>query len=78
MQTNLNQIESTAPTLDNILTLDNFQFKHCDKFTSSQLTWILRNRDRNGLAETGAVIMSARKFYIVEHLFAQWFANQKA
>lgn len=78
MQTNQNQIEPPAPTLDDILTLEKFQEKHADKFTLGQLTWFMRNRDRNGLAKSGAVILSARKFYINEPLFAQWFASQKA
>lgn len=67
-----------AAALDNILILEKFQEKHADKFTLGQLTWILRNRDRNGLAKSGAVILSARKFYIIEPLFTQWFASQKA
>ena len=78
MQTSETIQQVTAPALDNILTLENFQFKHSDKFTRSQLTWFVRNREHNGLAKTGAVILSARKFYINEPLFAQWFASQKA
>ena len=78
MQTNQKQAEQPAPTLDNILILEKFQEKHADKFTLGQLNWFLRNRDRNGLAKTGAVILSARKFYINEPLFAQWFASQNA
>jgi hypothetical protein len=67
-----------APTLENILLLEKFQEKHADKFTRGQLTWLLRNRDRNGLSKSGAVIMLSRKPYINEPLFTQWFANQKA
>lgn len=78
MQTNQNQSQAPAPTLDNIQLLENFQKKHADKFTPGQLTWFLRNRDRNGLAKSGAVILSARKFYIDEILFTKWFASQKA
>lgn len=78
MQKNPNPIESVAPALDNILILEKFQEKHADKFTLGQLTWFMRNRDHNGLAKSGAVILSARKFYINEPLFAQWFASQTA
>ena len=78
MQTNQNQAECPATTLDSILILEKFQEKHADKFKASQLGWFLRNRDRNGLTESGAVILAARKFYINETLFAQWFASQKA
>lgn len=75
---NTNETPVPGPALENILILDKFQEKHADKFTAGQLTWFLRNRDRNGLAKSGAVILSARKFYINEPLFAQWFASQKA
>jgi len=78
MQTNQNQFQPQAPTLDQIESLDNFQKKHADKFTPGQLIWFLRNRDKNGLSDSGAVILSARKFYINEPLFANWFASQKA
>lgn len=78
MQTNQNPIEPSAHALDSILILEKFQEKHADKFTRGQLTWFLRNRDRNGLAKSGAVILSARKFYIDEVLFTKWFASQKA
>ncbi len=78
MQTNQNPVEPVAPALDNILILEKFQEKHADKFTPGQLTWFMRNRARNGLSKSGAVILSARKFYINEPLFTQWFASQKA
>lgn len=78
MQTTQNTIEVPVPVLDHILILEKFQEKHADKFTRGQLIWFLRNRDRNGLAKSGAVILSARKFYINEPLFTQWFASQKA
>lgn len=78
MQTSQDQPKQPTPTLDNILLLENFQKKHADKFTPGQLTWFLRNRNRNGLAKSGAVILSARKFYINEPLFTEWFASQKA
>jgi len=78
MQSSKNQIESTAPALDNILLLKNFQKKHADKFTHGQLTWMIRNRNNNGLAKSGAVILSGRRFYINEPLFTEWFTSQKA
>ena len=79
MQNNINQIQDNADTsLKEILSLSDFQKKHADKFTHAQLIWMLRNRKRNKLAGTGAVILAGRKFYINEPLFTQWFANQKA
>jgi len=78
MQTNQNPTEPVAPALDNILILEKFQEKHADKFTLGQLTWFMRNRERNGLSKSGAVILSARKFYIDEIAFSKWFSSQKA
>ncbi|MDT4291782.1 hypothetical protein RO575_19635 [Methylomonas sp. MO1] len=65
-------------SLGEILILEKFQEKYADKFTPGQLTWFMRNRARNGLSKSGAVILSARKFYINEPLFTKWFASQKA
>jgi hypothetical protein len=76
MQANQNQHESTASALSDILSQADFQKKHSDKFSPGQITWFLRNRDRNGLSKSGAVILSARKFYINEPLFTAWFASQ--
>lgn len=80
MQTNQDEPKQQVgtSTLDNIQLLENFQKKHADKFTAGQLTWWIRQRKRNGLAKSGAVILSARKFYIDEILFTKWFAAQKA
>ncbi|MEI8573965.1 hypothetical protein ACH5Y9_07965 [Methylomonas sp. BW4-1] len=65
-------------SLGEIIILEKFQEKYADKFTPGQLTWFMRNRARNGLSKSGAVILSARKFYINERLFTKWFASQKA
>lgn len=78
MQTNQLQNEITSPTLSDYLTPEKLQEKHADKLTLPQITWVLRNRDRNGLSKLGAVVLLSRKFYINEPLFAQWFASQKA
>lgn len=75
--TTTHQLNPPDVSLKDILSLDAFQKKHGDKFTKAQLNWLLRFRDRNGLSESGAVLMSARKFYIVEPLFTQWFFNQQ-
>ncbi|MFZ2168653.1 MAG: hypothetical protein WAW61_03340 [Methylococcaceae bacterium] len=67
-----------AAELSDIFTLAEFTRRHADIFTKGQMLWFIRNRDRNGLAGTGAVILSARKFYINEPLFSAWFTSQKA
>ncbi|MEC4746937.1 hypothetical protein U2W12_00425 [Methylomicrobium sp. Wu6] len=74
----LTGIHPQEVSLEDFQSLDNFQKKHADKFTKAQLNWLLRFRDRNGLAESGAVIMVARKFYLHESRFAAWFNSQKA
>jgi hypothetical protein len=78
LQTGIQQQDSLEVSLEDFLSLDNFQKKHADKFTKAQLNWLLRFRDRNGLTESGAVIMVARKFYLHEARFAAWFNTQKA
>lgn len=70
--------QAPSCSLDDILSQQDFQKKYADKFSPGQITWFLRNRERNGLTKSGAVILSARKFYINEPLFAAWFASQKA
>ena len=72
------QTEPHTPTLSDFLTPEKLQEKYPDTLTIPQLTWILRNRDRNGLAKSGAVVLLSRKFYISEPLFAIWFASQRA
>lgn len=69
---------ASSVSLDDFLSLDNFQKKHADKFTRTSLNWLLRFRDRNGLAASGAVIMVNRKFFLHESRFAAWFNNQRA
>lgn len=78
MQTTQLQTETPAPTLSDFLTPEKLQEKYPDKLTLPQITWILRNRDRNGLAKSRAVVLLSRKFYISEPLFSAWFASQKA
>jgi hypothetical protein len=76
MLNNQTQPQSPAGSLDDVYSLDDFQKKHADILTKSQLQWYLRNRENNGLAKSGAVIVSARKYYLVESAFTAWFLSQ--
>jgi hypothetical protein len=67
-----------TPALGDIYSMNEFVKRHENKFTRGQMLWFMRNRDHNGLAGSGAVILAARKFYINEPLFSAWFTNQKA
>lgn len=69
--------QAASYTLSCVYTLADFQKRHQDKFSLNQLKWLIRHRDKNGLSESGAVILSARKFYIAEPLFEAWFINQQ-
>lgn len=45
-------------------------------FTEHQLRWWLFNRDRNGLADAGAVVRLGRRIYIDVNRFDQWIEAQ--
>lgn len=78
MQTNPTKNENPAPALSDYLTPEALQKKYPAMLSRPQITWILRQRDKNGLSKLGAVVLLSRKYYIHENLFAQWFASQKA
>jgi hypothetical protein len=64
--------------LDEIITPDELIKQHGDKFSQPQLSWWLRNRERNGLQAAGAVSMRGRKFFIHRQKFANWLIPQQA
>lgn len=47
-------------------------------FNDSGMSWMLKSRERNGLAESGAVLKVSGKIYIIRNKFLDWFINQKA
>lgn len=53
--------------------LDAFVERHDGRFSKSQIRWLLRERERNGLSQ--AVALFGRKLYIHEDAFAEWFAT---
>lgn len=45
-------------------------------FTSSQIHWLIRNRNYNGLSESGAVIKIGRKVFLHKPRFIEWCLRQ--
>ncbi|MDO9104817.1 MAG: hypothetical protein Q7U57_07630 [Methylovulum sp.] len=70
--------DQTQTTLDEVVTPDSLVKQHPDKFTKPQITWLLRNRHRNGLEKSGAVSMVGRKFYINTPKFTTWLLSQNS
>ena len=65
-------------TLDDICLSKAFAKENTDLFTDSQISWLIKMRHKNGLAETGAVLKISGKIYLNKPLFLNWFLNQKA
>ena len=64
--------------LSSILRLDEFVEKNQNLFTEGQFKWLIRNRQENGLSESGALLMISGTFYIDEPKMAVWMRNQVA
>lgn len=46
-------------------------------FTKPQINWLIRNRECNGLKDSGAVLKVGRKLYLSREKFMDWFYSQK-
>ncbi|MFK5894593.1 MAG: hypothetical protein QM504_15335, partial [Pseudomonadota bacterium] len=55
-----------------------FQKENSELFTWPQIDWMLKARQKNGLAESGAVLKISNKLYIHKPKFIDWFLSQKA
>jgi len=44
-------------------------------FTESQLDWLIRQRDRNGLNEAEALMKISNRWYIHVGKFTRWFSS---
>lgn len=75
---NTESMTSTPDTLSDFTLLDDFARQHSDKLTQSQLRWLARHRDSNGLSECGAIVCVSRKLYIHTIRFSEWFAKQRS
>lgn len=63
---------------EDFVTVDQFVSENPNLLTKSQLSWIMRNRRRNGLAKSGAVKIISGKFYLVRPNFYEWIDGQSA
>jgi hypothetical protein len=70
--------QTTQNSLDDVVTIDTLQATHPDLFTKSQLSWLLKTRQINGLEQLGAILKISRKLYIKKSIFTDWFLEQKA
>lgn len=46
-------------------------------FSAPQISWLIRNRDCNGLKDCGAVLKVGRKIYLSREKFFDWFYTQR-
>jgi len=51
-------------SLADFLPIEDYQRQHADKLSKSQLKWLARFRDSNGLSECGAIVNVSRKLYV--------------
>jgi|GEM_PF-878342 hypothetical protein len=78
--------DSTIPIQNNLgdLSIDDICLaktlvkENPDKFTDSQINWLIKTRSKNGLTESGAILKISNKLYIHKPKFFNWFMQQKA
>ena len=71
--------DSPSIPLDDIYSVKAFKERYAQLFRSTtELDYLLRNRETNGLADSGAVISSStgRRVSIVGTRFASWFVGE--
>ncbi len=64
-------------TLSDVVLPETLLEENPDLFNDSQINWLIRNREHNGLKESGAVLKVGRKLYLSRMRFHKWFYNQK-
>ncbi|MBT6439378.1 MAG: hypothetical protein HOK72_06695 [Flavobacteriales bacterium] len=57
---------------------DQFQKEYQSLFSKSQIEWIIRQRENNGLNESGALMKISNRWYIHTDKFTQWFISHQA
>jgi hypothetical protein len=57
---------------------DQFQKEYESLFSKSQIEWIIRQRENNGLNESGALMKISNRWYIHTDKFTQWFISHQA
>ena len=72
------KIREKSTTLNDICTPAILVKENPEILTDPQVTWLLKTRHKNGLADTGAIIKISQKLYINKPQFFEWFLKQKA
>lgn len=71
------QLETTHNISKQLFRPKAFAKKHSDKFSSGQISWLVKQRHNNGLSNSGAVIKISGKLYIIESKFFDSLINQE-
>lgn len=69
---------TSSKSLNEITTPEALVKEHPELFTCSQMNWLLKTREVNGLSQSGAVLKVSRKLYVNRGAFINWFMEQKA
>ena len=65
------------PSYDDIAFPEQLAAEHPDKLSESQLRWLIKQRQHNGLKESGAVLKVGRRIYLNKRRFLKWLLSQK-
>ena len=74
----LNSDEISHNGMGDFVLPEKFVQENSEILSDPQIRWFLRQRNVNGLNESGAVVLIGRKFYIRRSKFTKWFASQRA
>lgn len=64
--------KSTENPLTDIMTINEFIELHPTLMNIDRFNFYLRNRDKNGLAESGALVKIGKRYNIKYTTFSQW------
>ena len=67
-------IADQAITLDDLVTPNSVIRNYPEVLNQSRLRYLLREREKNGLVESGAVMQKGRRLVIAVPRFLQWLA----
>jgi len=67
-----------STTLNDVCTPKALVNENPELFTEGQINWLIKTRNKNGLAESGAILKISRKIYLKKSKFFDWFMQQKA
>ncbi len=69
---------SAIDDLANLQRPDEFTENRPDLVSAEGMKWLIRNRDRNGLTSSGAVLKVRNRMLLHKERFAQWILSQTA